>query len=192
MPVRQVPLPVGLGQSLTFYETIADHFGLGARLKKMEKSPADEGRRAIEEFRRRHRGKRLAYAIRMTTNYMSDVVAYDGLGELAFFLELGFDAAILVQGPTDEKSKEFFAGRLKQRGFNQPMLMFSDPWLLPAILKKGRFDLAYLADHARKEAAQAGVPMMQHRSLQLLLDSVANNVHFVEQLFSAGPGGREA
>jgi hypothetical protein len=135
---------------------------------------------AVERFRRRVRGLRLALGIRMLNNYVADQLAYGGLGDLMAFQELGFDITLLVQGPRE--SATHFEGMLAALGCHLPMQVFPSPWDLAPLLEEGGFDVAYLADHAAEEAHKAGVPMMRSRTLDPFLAGIAPNLERLAEL----------
>ncbi|MBI4676510.1 MAG: hypothetical protein HY748_02885 [Elusimicrobia bacterium] len=184
MSVAEVPLPIGLGQSLRCLEIIARRFGVEERLKDAAADGARECRREIARFRADFRGLSLAYGLRMCTNYEGDFLAYEGLGDLEFFAELGFRTALLVQGAPESESRRRIGERLRALGRKEPFLVFPDPIVLPGILSKGGFSLAYLGGHAGPEAARAGVPLVATRSLSPFFKGCLDNIARVRELLS--------
>ncbi|MFA6319085.1 MAG: hypothetical protein WC943_16865, partial [Elusimicrobiota bacterium] len=179
----------GLGQSLRFFETLANRFGAAGKLARALESGAAACRREIASFRADFPGPRLAYGMRMCTNYEGDFLAYDGLGDLEFFSELGFKTALLVQGAPESGSKARIEGRLAVLGRREPFLVFPDPLVLPGILRRGGFALSYLGGHARPEASQAGVPLVAARSLLPFFGGCLENIARVRALL--GGKGRD-
>jgi nitrogenase molybdenum-iron protein alpha/beta subunit len=191
LEVREVPLPMGLASTGLFFRVVAEIFGRTGLLRKIFSREEDDARRAVDDFRKMNKGRRLAYGIGMVTNYRSDLIAYDGLGELQFFLELGFEPTILLQGPPEGKARAALVERMKRLGYNLPVIGFPDPYILPDILRRGGFSLAYLADNARREAAMAKVPLVMYSTLKPFLKSIPDNVRFVEQIMSGRAAGGE-
>ncbi|MDD5628002.1 MAG: nitrogenase component 1, partial [Elusimicrobia bacterium] len=182
MSVEDVPLPVGLGQSRMFFETIARRFGVQGRVPGAVDRDARACGRAIARFRAEFRGLRLAYALRMCNNYEGDLLAYEGLGDLEFFAELGFQAALLVQGAPEADSKRRIGARLRSLGRREPFLVFPDPIELPGILRKVGFSLAYLGGHAGPEADRAQVPIVAARSLAPFFQGCLANIARIRAL----------
>jgi hypothetical protein len=104
---------------------------------------------------------------------------------------MGFDLTLLVQGPPETGARERFGERLAELGCRIPFHVFPDPWQLGDLLAAGDYDVAYLADHSRAEAARAGVPMIVSRSLRPLFAGIADNVRTIARLLEDhGVGGR--
>ncbi len=180
--VIEVPLPVGLEQSERFYRLIAEAFGKQQRLEEELAGCRDDARAALESFRRRWSGVRLAMGIRLLNNYRADQLAYEGLGDAWALAEMGLDLTLMVQGPPEQEARKRFAERLGQLGCELPFEVFPDPWNLSERLAAGAFDVAYLADHSREEAAKAGVPMIVSRGLAPYLDGIADNLALLDRL----------
>ena len=49
-------------------------------------------------------------------------------------------------------------------------------------MKAGQYDVAYLADHSREEAAKAGVPMIVSRGLVPFFSGISHNLATMERL----------
>jgi hypothetical protein len=178
----EVPLPVGLASSSRFFEAIGRHFGA---LKAVQRACApleEKARRRLERFREKYGGLRVAVGMRMENNCRADQLAYDGLGDLSLFVEAGFKVDLFIQGPPEEKARRQFKARLVQLGCDMPFHVFPDPFNLPPLLKAGRFDVAYLADHARGEALKAGVPLIRSRSLEPFFGGMLNNLDYLDQV----------
>jgi hypothetical protein len=180
-PVIEVPMPVGLRATLGFCDALARSFPRAGNLRRALGPRAAQAARRIRDFRRKFGRLRLALGIRMVNDYRADQLAYDGLGDTALFSEAGFDVTLFIQGSPDERSRSRFQARLEHHGCRLPFTVFPDPRELPALLKAGKFDLAYLADHARAEARQAGIPMIQSRSMAPFLSGVGGNLDYLER-----------
>jgi len=184
VPSIDVPLPVGITQTRRFFRKIGSYFGVEGLMEKAIRPWAQPAEKRLEAFRKRFAGLRLALGLRMVNNYRSDQLAYDGLGDLAAFTEAGFDVTLLIQGPPEEKSRRHFRDRLEQLGCRLAFVVFPDPYDLPPLLRAGRFDLAYLADHARGEARQAGVPMVRSRCLEPFFRGAQDNLDYLETILN--------
>jgi nitrogenase molybdenum-iron protein alpha/beta subunit len=179
--VVEVPLPIGLGQSLAFFDRIADRSGRLAEVRKALGPAATAVRRAIASFRRRFGARRLAYALRMGSYYEADRLAYGGLGDLGFFTELGFRPTLLVQGALDARARAFHAGQLRRLGQRGPFLMFPDPFVLLRLLRRRKFDLAYFSRNAFRDDERIDVPFVETRSLKPFLRGALANIERVRR-----------
>jgi nitrogenase molybdenum-iron protein alpha/beta subunit len=180
--VIEVPLPIGLGPSRTFFDRIAGRFGKQAEARKALAGAVAAVRREVAAFRRKYGPRRLAYAVRMGSYYEADRLAYGGLGDLAFFLELGFRPTLLVQGAQDAGSRAFHADQLRRLGQRGPFLMFPDPFILLQLLRKKRFDLAYFSRNAFRDDERIDVRFIETRSLKPFLQGARSNIARVRQV----------
>ena len=138
-------------------------------------------RRDIASFRKKYGTRRLAYALRMGSYYEADRLAYGGLGDLAFFSELGFRPMLLVQGAQDAGSRAFHADQLRRLGQRGPFLMFPDPFILLQLLRKKKFDLAYFSRNAFRDDERIDVPFVETRSLKPFLQGARVNIERVRR-----------
>ncbi|MBI5210175.1 MAG: hypothetical protein HY927_09425 [Elusimicrobia bacterium] len=193
MPCVEVPLPVGLAQTEKFLAALASVSGAHEPLRAGIAASRERALRKFESFRGRFGGLRVAVGMRMVNNYRADQIAYDGLGDLAFFVEAGFQTTLFIQGPPEPTARRQFAKRLDQLGCRLPFHVFPDPIDLPPLLKAGRFDVAYLADHAKGEATKAGIPLVRSRSLEPFYDGAVRNLEYLEAVLKdikvQGKGG---
>jgi len=180
-PIVEVPLPVGLDQTRRFYRAIGEATGRLAELEAACSPHAASAEEAVESFRDRHRGLRAAVAIRMMNSYRSDVLAYDGLGEVAALEELGFEVELLIQGPPEEDARERMRERLAARGSAHSFRAFPGPYALGQMLTEGGYDLCVIADSSREAAHAAAVPMLSTRSLGAFFGAVPDNVDRIER-----------
>ena len=190
METLEVPLPIGLSQTERFYALVGERLGLAEALRSARQAHREAAEAAVESFRRRARGLRLALGLRMLNNYEADQLAYGGMGDLMAFEELGFDITLLVQGPPEAAGR--FALMLETLGCKLPMQVFSSPWSLAPLLAEGGFEVAYLADHAAEEARKAKVPMMVSRSLEPFFSGVAPNLERLGELLGLAGRGEGA
>jgi hypothetical protein len=179
-----VPLPVGYTSSRQFLDRIGERFGVEKAMQKAYEAPAEKARLRLVGFRKKFAGLRVAVGLRMVNNYRVDQLAYDGLGDLPTFIEAGFQIHLLIQGPGDDKSRKHFADRLHQLGCALPFEVFPDPFDLPPLLEKIRPDVAYLADHARWETQQTGIPLIQSRSLEPFFNGAIGNIDYFDKVLS--------
>lgn len=177
--VTPVPLPVGVGDTERFYRAVFRAFDEEGRLDECIGRAKAEAEARIARFRARHAGLRLALGLRMLNNYASDQLAFQGLADYRCLRELGFDITLLVQGPP-ERSEDFKA-LFAQHDIVEPFEVFPEPWTISRYLDRSRYDLAYLANHCREEAAKAGVPMIACRSLEPWFAGILPNLDFLEQ-----------
>jgi len=179
----EVPLHIGLRQSLQFYQAIGDFFGAREALDRALAPHVAAARTQVEAFRAQTPRLRVAMGIRMLNNYQVDQLAYEGMGDVEALAELGFDLTLLIQGPPEEHAR--FAEMLAELGVTLPMHVFPSPWNLAPLLVEGKYQVAYLADHSWEEAQKAGVPMIKSRDLTPLLAGVEPNLTQLAELVRA-------
>jgi len=183
MPSVEVPLPIGLDQTLRFYGAIGDFFDVREALDRALAPQVEAARARVEAFRAQAGNTRVAMGIRMLNNYQADQLAYEGLGDVEALAELGFDLTLLIQGPPEERPR--FEQMLAALGVTLPIHVFPSPWSLAPLLAEGRYQVAYLADHSWEEAQKAGVPMIKSRGLAPLLAGVERNLDVLAELLRA-------
>jgi nitrogenase molybdenum-iron protein alpha/beta subunit len=184
--VCDVPLPTGLDQTRRFYAAIAEIYGVQDRMAAATAQIEEEASTALDAFRKKYAGLRVAMGLRMLNNYEADQLAYQGLGDHRAMVELGFDLTVMVQGPPDKRDK--FERMFEAHGIDVPFEMFAEPWTLSERLGGGRFDAAYLADHCRGECRKAGVPHIVSRELDPFFAGVPGNLRFLDRVLSRGIG----
>lgn len=192
MPSVEVPLPIGLEQSLQFYRAIGKFFDVWEPLERALEPQVAAARARVKAFRAQTGVTRVAMGIRMLNNYQADQLAYQGLGDVEALVELGFDLTLLIQGPPEERPR--FEEMLAALGVTLPIHVFPSPWNLAPLLIEGGYHVAYLADHSWEEAQKAGVPMIKSRGLAPLLAGVERNLNVLTELLRAAgrPRGKEA
>lgn len=191
LPSVEVPLPVGLGPTRKLLRRIGKSLGAEKKLDKAAAPLIARVRARLKAFRARFGGMRVAIGLRMVNNYEADQLAYDGMGDITFFVEAGFRPTVFIQGPPEERAHRHFRERLDQLGCRLPFHIFPDPYDLPPLLKGGRFDVAYMAGHASGEARKAGVPLIRGRSLEPLFEGAVRNLDFLEAVLGGLRGGRK-
>lgn len=186
MPTVEVPLPIGLGQSVRFYRAIGDFFDATDVLDRALASIREAAQAQVDAFRARTASTRVAMGIRMLNNYQVDQLAYEGLGDVEALSELGFHLTLLVQGPPEQRAR--FEEMLSDLGVDLPFYVFPNPWNLAPLLAEGDYQVALLADHSWEEAQKAGVPMIRSRALAPLLAGVEPNLNLLTELLRAAQG----
>jgi hypothetical protein len=175
--VEEVPLPIGVASTTALYDAIGRATGRAEVVNAACAAIRAEAEARVETFRARFNGMKLAYGLRMNNNYQADELAYQGLGDYAALLELGFDVTLLVQGPPDKVEK--FSKLYDRRGMGMRFQMFAEPWVLGEVLREGGFDVAFVADHCRTECQKAGVAMVRLRSLDPYYEGAIENCEFL-------------
>lgn len=178
--VLEVPLPTGVAQTDDFYRTVGEVYGVSDGIFDIVAREREAAMAAVETFKARYAGLKVAMGIRMLNNYEADQLAYMGLGDYRALAELGFDLTLMVQGPPDKAPK--FQAMFDRRGVEHPFEVFPEPWNLSEHLGGGRFDVAYLADHCRGECRKAGVPMIVSRELEPYYSGVGSNLEHLDRL----------
>lgn len=184
--VHQVPLPTGFRQTDEFFGAIAEATGVLTALEGILEARRVAALEAVERFRQRYGGLRIALGIRMLNNYEADQLAYQGLGDFAALEELGFNITLVVQGPHDRRER--IARLLDKHGIQHPFEMFPEPWDLSGLLGGGRFDVAYMADHTSSECRRAGVPHIASRTLEPWYEGVLRNLSWLDRVLSEVKG----
>lgn len=177
--VVDIDLPVGIGPTERFYETIGTVLGLEDEVTAVIAEAKAAAEAIAADFASERGGLRVAMGLRQLNNYRPDQLAQHGLGDYAALSELGFDITLMVQGPPEKRDK--FARLFALRGITTPFEVFPEPWSLSKHLGGGRFDVAYMADHCRGEARKAGVPLMVSRMLCPGFAGVARNARVIRQ-----------
>lgn len=177
---RDVPLPVGVGGTEDFYRAIGAHVDAGA------------ARGAADEFKRRFGGLRLAAGLRMANFNSPAQLALDGLAEIRAFTELGLEVTLLIQGPPDVRGRKYFQARLEALGCDLPSIVFAEPGELAEHLGSGRFDLAYMRDHARQYTQRAGIALITTGTLRPLFAGVLDNVKALTRAAGSRRGASRA
>jgi hypothetical protein len=180
--VLDVPLPTGITQTREFYQSIAAVYGVEDAVREATAGLEATAQEALEKFKAKYTGLRVAMGLRMLNNYEADQLAYQGLGDHEAMRELGFDLTIMVQGPPDKREK--FERMFKARGIDVPFEMFPEPWTLSEHIGGGRFDAAYMADHCRGECRKAGVPHIVSREFEPFFSGVPNNLQILDRVLS--------
>ena len=182
--VREIPLPIGVQQSVAALETIGEAIGVSDALASVLAPARDEANRRLEAFRASHDATRLGMAIRMLNTYRSDQLAHDGLGDLPFLLECGFDVTLFIQGPPEEAPR--FEETLRAMDVHCPVRVFPGPFQLVEHFNAEGIALAYAPDSTLNLLRRAGIPSIPSRVLAPWLEGVAHNLTLLEQLVEEG------
>lgn len=161
MACEDVPLPVGLASTRSFFTALGRRGGRAPEVEPSVIQMMEAASRKVAAFREQFSGLRLAAGLRMSNFSAPGQLALDGLAEIEAFVEMGFDVTLLVQGPPERKARGRFQDHLQGLGWSRPMMVFAEPNELPAFLGSGRFDAAYLGDHARGYAHDAGIAFIE-------------------------------
>lgn len=175
-PCHDVPLPIGLEQTSSFYRAIGDATGRRDAVERAIAPAAEAARAAVEELGKRLVGLRIAAGLRMANFNGPAQLALDGLAEIRALSELGLDVTLLIQGPPEVRGRTYFQSRLESLECNLPSLVFAEPGELAEHLGSGRFDLAYMRDHARQYTQRAGIPLITTGSLRPLYRGALDNL----------------
>ena len=173
---HDVPLPIGCEQTSAFYRATGAALGERAAVERAAHAWAEKAATGVADFKRRHAGLRLAAGLRMANFSSPAQLARDGLAEISAFTELGLQVTLLIQGPPEVKGRSYFQARLSELGCELPSIVFAEPGELAEHLGSGRFDLAYLRDHARQYTERAGLPLISAGRLQPLFGGVLENL----------------
>lgn len=160
----EVPLPVGVASTDTFLARIAEAAGVPP--PRIEQALGYERRRAvaaIAAFRARHAGQALRVGCNVGSQraYATRLLAAEGLVDLPFFVELGFEPTVFVQGPDDPANRERVARVLADVGAPPRFVIFRDPGALAQVLREHPVELFHGADFLHHEVVAAAVPFLR-------------------------------
>ncbi len=182
--VREIPLPIGVQQSVAALEAIGDALNISEAMHAEMTSDRNAAMAHIARFRATHDTPRIGMAIRMLNTYRSDQLAHDGLGDLPFLLECGFDVMLFIQGPPEEAPR--FEHTLRTLGVNCPVRVFPGPFLLVEHFQREDIRLAYAPDSTLNLLRRAGIPAIPSRVFAPWLEGVEHNVMQLESLIHEG------
>jgi hypothetical protein len=180
--VVEIPLPIGLSQTVRFYEAIAGTFDCASELETVIALRLEAGRAQLAALREEVGGTPMAMAIRMLNTYRADQLAYDGLGDFAFLKEAGFELTLFVQGPPEEADK--FEASLRARGIQAPVVVFPGPWKLAEAMVDAGIQVACAPDSSHNTISRAGIPMLAARTLEPYFSGIKHNVELLRQLLA--------
>lgn len=172
--ITEVPLPYGLEQTRAVY----DHFKnlSDTPLKPAHGTLQAKAEAAIENFRSRWVGARMAVTVRMYNSNHYGMVARGGLGHVRLFTELGLDVTVLIQGSPDPSTRSIWTDLLAEHELDVSFDIFPGPYALTECLTQGQFQFACVADTLHHEAAASGVPLVFSHQMRPWLTGVVTNI----------------
>lgn len=184
--VVEVPQPVGLAQSRTFWERIAAATGTTDRLPQLWQALAPEAETAVADFRAQnsHKTLRAAYNIGSVRSFDLRRIALEELGELAFFEELGFACDLFIQGPQGEDNGQRTAEVFLALGRDTPFALFPTPAHLQQFIQPGHYQLFFGADFLFDQTSRLSLPLLPHRAIGLGFGAVAENIAALQACMS--------
>jgi hypothetical protein len=146
-------------------------------------APFEEpARRALEDLKKQVNGKRLGYNIGSMKNLNPRTLAREGLVDLPFFEELGFDLVMLVQGDDRPERVEAVRQTLDAFGCRAPLAVFGDTVFFGDLCRRQACDLVYASDHLREVTAPTGIGFVNYGSLEPGLGAIDGNLERVRSV----------
>jgi len=175
--IKEVPLPYGLEQSMAVYDQLEALTPLGAHLESL-KTPAEA---AVDAFRDRWGGTRVALGIRMHNSNQLNMVARGGLGHVRLFTELGLDVTLLIQGSPDPSMRPVWTELLAEHGLDLPFDVFSGPYAVGECIERGNYKMACVADWMHQQTNDTGIPAVFSHQMRAWLSGVIPNIRHIER-----------
>ena len=176
-PTHDVPMPLGISGTRAFFSAIADKEGVAHRLDAALAAREAAFAPAIEAFRARAAGRRIALCVRMLKTHRVELLAHGGLSPFGLLTELGFEVEVLVQGPTEDHARARYVELLEKHGLNGvPVTPFPGPWKLGEVLSAGGFHGAIMSDVARNVVEEVGLPWVSTGALRPGLSGMTDNL----------------
>lgn len=176
IPSLEATIPVGVGATETFLMKIAGYFGKADAAAGIIAAKKQEALGRVAEQASGFSGRNLGYNIGTDRNYHPYRVAMDGLGDVAFFQELGFDVTLLIQGSPDPVRQHMIKRHLERLGIKAKFDIFVDNVALTPALLKTHYDLVYCVDFMADMVLPTGTPMISIGSLRMGFDGFVHNV----------------
>jgi len=130
-------------------------------------------------------GRRLAYNLCSSLDFLLQANVRLGLSEAGFFDELGFTVEILYQGDRRTEQVARVKSRLGELGYHYPVEAFSDTFLLRPLLDQRDYDLVYVADFLVGQVEGAGPGVLELHTLRPGLGAVIDNVHLIRRALTS-------
>ena len=183
--VHDVPMPLGVAGTRAFFSAIARGQGATDRLDAVLADRTEALGPAIEAFRTRAAGRRIALCVRMLKTHRVELLAHGGLAPYALLEELGFTVEVLIQGPTEDHARARYAELLARHGLSDvPLTPFPGPWKLGEVLAAGAFDGAIMSDVARNVVEAVGLPWVSTGALRPGLSGMHTNLELLGRLLA--------
>ena len=183
--ITEAPLPYGVEQTLDVH----------GELRKLTAAPNSvnlasletQARLAIDEFKARWAGTRMALTIRMHNSNQFNMVARGGLGHVRLFTELGLDVTLLIQGSPDPSMTPIWTTLLSDHGLDLEFDVFPGPYAVGDCLTRGQYQLACVADWVHQEAAATGIPTVFSHQMRPWLQGAISNIAHLHRALEASP-----
>ncbi|MBM4355556.1 MAG: hypothetical protein FJ109_17505 [Deltaproteobacteria bacterium] len=194
VPWVELPPPVGLQASHSFYDKLLSHCPRGGQAAQMLDELSRSTRSFLDSLPATGglglSGLRVAYCIGSIKNYVAGQLAREGLGELPALLELGCDVEVLIQEREDQGARDRVRRNLDLLGVDLPFRNFNDPGVLGRELTAGKYRLAYCQDHLAGQARQAGLAHVRFGALRPGFVGMVHNARTLQAALSTGFQGR--
>jgi nitrogenase molybdenum-iron protein alpha/beta subunit len=186
VPFIEIPLPEGVSGTDAFFLKIASHFKKKEAMKEVLQDPELAGDRkkamaAVAKFSAKWKGMKLAYNIGTDRNYYHLISAKDGLCEVNFFRELGFDVTLLVQGNPEPKRILMIRKQLKEMKIEADIDIFVDNVSMTPALRKKDYGLVYCVGAMAEMVRPTKIPMIALADLNLGYDGCLYNLFLIEK-----------
>jgi nitrogenase molybdenum-iron protein alpha/beta subunit len=178
--ITEVPLPYGLEQSMTVYRHLSALAAgpLNPHLDELQ----TQAQAAVDGFRERWAGTRMALGIRMHNSNQLNMVARGGLGHVRLFTELGLDVTLLIQGSPDPSMRPIWTELLAEHGVDLPFDVFAGPYAVGECIERGNYQIACVADWMHQQTNDTGVPTVFSHQMRAWLTGVTPNIRHIERV----------
>jgi nitrogenase molybdenum-iron protein alpha/beta subunit len=173
--------PAGAAATERLLNAVAGHFGMERNAGPAVFRLSAEARRGLERFRKKHRGRRLAYHIGARKSFELETTVRDGLLFAELFPEMGFDVELLFQGPVESEARARIAAVLDRYRVALPFRPLPDRPSLTGMIKERGYELIYCCDSLKDEVDRGGIKMLPFGSMKTGFDGVLHNIRFMEK-----------
>jgi len=180
-PLIEVPIPAGVKGTDSFFLKIAAHFKRKSQMKSVIEEKRKEAFEAVARKKADWKGLKLAYNIGTDRNYIPHITARNGLCEVDFFRELGFDVTLLIQGSPEPDRVLFISRLLDEMKITADFDIFVDNVSMTPALKKKNYNLVYCVGAMAEMVRPTQVPMIALGSLRTGYNGCLYNLGLIEK-----------
>lgn len=177
----EAPVPVGYSGTEKFYKKIAAKLGMTDEMKKATDGARKKAKTALDKTSKKLKGRKMAYSIGTDRNYEPHRVAMDGLAEAPFFMDLGVEIVVLIQGSPDPNRQLHINRQLKEMNIQAGFDIFVDNASLRPTLEKTRYDFIYCIESMAEMVGPTRTPMIGFGRLAMGYEGLLRNLDYIER-----------
>lgn len=177
----EAPIPVGVASTELFLNKIGSCLGVQEEIKAVVEKRRSEALNAKDAVSKKCAGREMGFNIGTERNYRPFVVAMDGLGEIGFFKELGFNITLLIQGSPDGGRKLLISQLLQKMKIEADFDIFVDNVSIATAVQKKDYDLVYCAEFMSEMIRPTGTPLIGIGRLKMGFEGAIKNYEMVEK-----------